>query len=187
MNKIIFFTMSLLSLCMQVGSAAAAETPEIYELRPGDTVMISVWREDTLIRQVVVLPDGSVTFPLIGRVDAAGLSAPELERNIAAKLKKYLPDPIVTVVVVGIDGSRAYVMGKVARPGPVVINGPITVLQAISLVGGLDRFADEDGIKLIRGKAEGQKVIAVNFKDIMSGKNVSTNVQLRAGDTLVVP
>jgi polysaccharide export outer membrane protein len=187
MNKIIFFAMSLLSLCMQAGSAAAAEASEVYELRPGDTVMISVWREDTLVRQVVVLPDGSVTFPLIGRVDAAGLSAPELERNIAAKLKKYLPDPIVTVVIVGIDGSRAYVTGKVARPGPVVINGPITVLQAISLVGGLDRFADEDGIKLIRGKAEGQKVIAVNFKDIMSGKNVSTNVQLRAGDTLVVP
>lgn len=187
MNKIIFFAISLLLVCADAGAAVAPENPDIYQLRQGDTVMISVWREDTLVRQVVVLPDGSVTFPLIGRVEAAGFSAPDLERSIATKLKKYLPDPIVTVVIVGIDGNRAYVTGKVVRPGSVTINGPITVLQAISMVGGLDRFADANGIKVIRSKPEGQKVIPVNYKDIMSGDNVSTNIQLKAGDTLVVP
>ncbi len=187
MNKIIFCAVSLFLLCVGNASASAADTADVYQLRQGDTVLISVWREDTLIRQVLVLPDGSVTFPLIGRVEAAGLSAPELERSIAAKLKKYLPDPIVTVVIVGIDGSRAYVTGKVVHPGSVVINGPITVLQAISIVGGLDKFADAGGIKVIRARPDGQKVIPVNFKDIMSGSDVSTNIQLKPGDTLVVP
>jgi polysaccharide biosynthesis/export protein len=187
MNNKIFSAISLLVLLMCAGRAFAAARPEIYELHPGDTVQISVWREDTLTRQLVVLPDGSVTLPLIGRVEAAGLSAPDLERNIAVKLKKYLPDPVVTVVIVGIDGSRAYVTGKVAHPGSLIVNGPITVLQAISMVGGLDKFADAGGIKVIRVKQEGQVVIPIKFRDIMSGNDVSTNIRLVAGDTVVVP
>jgi polysaccharide biosynthesis/export protein len=150
-------------------------------------VLISVWREDTLQKEVVVLPDGSITFPLIGRVEVVGLSTPEMEQNITAKLKKYFPEPIVTVVIVGIEGNRAYVTGKVIRPGSLTINGPVTVLQAISMVGGFDKFADESSIKVIRAKADGQEIFPVNYKDIVSGKNISTNIQLKAGDTLVVP
>ncbi|MBU1424362.1 MAG: polysaccharide biosynthesis/export family protein [Gammaproteobacteria bacterium] len=187
MFRKVFFALCLLWLELGSGGAVAADSPEIYQLRPGDRVLISVWREDTLQREVVVLPDGSVTFPLIGRVEVAGLSTPEVEQSITAKLKKYIPEPIVTVVIVGIEGSRAYVTGKVLHPGSLIINGPITVLQAISLVGGLDRFADEGGIKVIRAKADGQEILPVNYKDIISGKNVSTNIQLKAGDTLVVP
>lgn len=187
MNKILLFAISLLLVWTDAGMAVAAENPDIYQLRQGDAVLISVWREDTLTRQMIVLPDGSVTFPLIGRIEAAGLSGPELERSIAAKLKKYLPDPIVTVVIVGIDGNRAYVTGKVVHPGSVVINGPITVLQAISIAGGLDRFADAGGIKVIRARPDGQKVIRIRYADIMSGDDASTNIQLKAGDTLVVP
>jgi polysaccharide export outer membrane protein len=172
---------------MSSGVAAAAEKPEIYQLHQGDKVLISVWREETLQKEVVVLPDGSVTFPLIGRVDVAGLSTPEVEQIITTKLKKYFPEPIVTVVIVGIDGNRAFVTGKVMRPGTLVINGPITVLQAISLVGGFDKFADESSIKVIRAKPDGQEILPVNYKDIISGKNTSTNIQLKAGDTLVVP
>lgn len=187
MSKIKFFTLSLLLACMQAGLAVAADKPDIYQLRQGDTVLISVWREDTLQRQVIVLPDGSVTFPLIGRVEVAGLSTPEVEQRITLKLKEYFPEPIVTVVIVGIDGHRAYVTGKVMHPGPLIISGPITVLQAISLVGGFDRFADESGIKVIRAKPDGQEILPVNYKDIISGKNMSTNIPLKAGDTLVVP
>ena len=98
-----------------------------------------------------------------------------------------LPDPVVTVVVAGIEGNRAYVMGKVIKPGPLIISGPITVLQAFSIVGGFDRFADVSGIKVIRAKPEGQEILPVNYMDIISGKNMSTNIQLRAGDTIVVP
>jgi polysaccharide export outer membrane protein len=181
------FALLLLMACLNSGMAIAADKPDIYQLRQGDRVLISVWREDTLQREVVVLPDGSVTFPLIGRVEVAGLSTPEVEQSITVKLKKYFPEPIVTVVIVGIEGSRAYVTGKVLRPGSLIINGPITVLQAISIVGGLDKFADESGIKVIRSKQEGQEILPVNYKDIISGKNISTNIQLKAGDTLVVP
>jgi polysaccharide export outer membrane protein len=181
------FLLYLLAICSNIEIAMAADKSEIYQLRQGDRVLISVWREDTMQREVIVLPDGSVTFPLIGRVEVAGLSTPEVEQSIATKLKKYFPEPIVSVVIVGIDGSRAYVTGKVLHPGALVINGPITVLQAISIVGGLDRFADEGGIKVIRTKPDGQEILQVNYKDIISGKNISTNILLKAGDTLVVP
>jgi polysaccharide biosynthesis/export protein len=174
-------------VCLSTNVAVAADKPDIYQLRQGDKVLISVWREDTLQREVVVLPDGSVTFPLIGRVEVAGLSTPEVEQSITAKLKKYFPEPIVTVVIVGIEGNRAYVTGKVMHPGSLILNGPITVLQAISIVGGFDKFADESSIKVIRARPEGQEILPVNYKDIISGKNVSTNIQLKAGDTLVVP
>ena len=187
MNKVILFSFYLLSVFLGIELVFAADNPDIYRLRQGDTVLVSVWREDALQRQVVVLPDGSITFPLIGRVEVAGLSTPEAEQRIVSKLKVYFPDPIVAVVIVGIDGNRAFVTGKVMHPGPLIISGPISVLQAISLVGGFDRFADEDGIKVIRTKLGAQEILPVNFRDIMSGKNMSTNIQLKAGDTLVVP
>lgn len=177
----------LLLLCVKVGLADAAEKPDVYHLHQGDKVLISVWREETLQKEVIVLPDGSVTFPLIGRVEVAGLSTPEVEQNITKKLKTYFPEPIVTVVIVGIDGNRAYVTGKVMHPGPVIINGPMSVLQAISMVGGFDKFADESSIKVIRANPDGQAIWPVDYKDIVSGKNISTNIQLKAGDTLVVP
>jgi len=183
MLRIITFSFLFLS----AGFAVAAESSDIYRLRQGDRVLISVWREETLQKEVIVLPDGSITFPLIGRVEVAGQSTPEVEQNLARKLKKYFPEPIVTVVIVGIDGNRAFVTGKVMHPGSLIINGPITVIQAISIVGGFDKFADESSIKVIRESSGGQEVLRVDYKDIVSGKNVSTNIQLKAGDTLVVP
>lgn len=187
MNRIIFFALSLLIVGLKAELAVAVDKPDIYQLRQGDTVLISVWREDALQKQVVVLPDGSITFPLIGRVEVAGLGTPEVERRITAKLKEYLPDPVVTVVIAGIDGNRAYVIGKVMHPGSLIISGPTTVLQAISLVGGFDKFADEGGIKVIRSKSDGQEIFPVHYKEIISGKNMSTNILLKAGDTIVVP
>lgn len=187
MFRMIFILFCLMCVELSSGVAVAVEKPEIYQLHQGDKVLISVWREETLQKEVVVLPDGSVTFPLIGRVEVAGLSTSEVEQSITAKLKKYFPEPIVTVVIIGTDGNRAYITGKVMRPGPLVISGPTSVLQAISIAGGFDKFADESSIKVIRTKADGQVILPVNYKDIISGKNITTNIQLQAGDTLVVP
>lgn len=187
MNRIFFIVFSMFLLCMKTGFVFAADKPDIYQLHQGDKVLISVWREETLQREVVVLPDGSITFPLIGRVEVAGLDTPEVERRITAKLKVYLPDPVVTVTIAATDGNRAYVIGKVIRPGSLIISGPTTVLQAISIVGGFDKFADEGGIKVIRSKSDGQEVFPLRYKDIISGKDMSTNIQLKAGDTIVVP
>lgn len=187
MNRILFAAFSILLIGTTMNLSIAADRSVIYQLRQGDSILISVWREDTLQRQVIVLPDGSVTFPLIGRVEVVGLGTPEVEHLLTTKLKEYFPEPIVTVVIVGIDGNRAYVTGKVIRPGPLILTGPITVLQAISLVGGFDKFADENDIKVIRTISDSQEVIRVNYKDIISGRNMSTNIFLKAGDTLVVP
>lgn len=187
MNRIVFAAISMFYIGIATNLAIASDKTDIYRLRQGDTILISVWREDTLQRQAIVLPDGSITFPLIGRVVVSGLSTPEVEQRITTRLKEYFPEPIVTVVIVGIDGNRAFVTGKVIRPGPLILNGPISVLQAISLVGGFDKFADENDIKVIRSKVEGQEVLRVNYKDIISGRNMSTNILLQAGDTLVVP
>lgn len=187
MNRFIFVALAIFSIAIKIDLAVAADKPDIYLLRQGDTILISVWREDTLQRQVIVLPDGNITFPLIGRVEVAGQSTTEVENRIIKKLKDFIPEPVVTVVIVGIDGNRAYITGKVMHPGPLILSGPISVLQAISLVGGLDRFADESGIKVIRAISNEQKILPVNYKEIISGKNMSTNVLLKAGDTIVVP
>jgi polysaccharide biosynthesis/export protein len=187
MIRMIFIAFFIWFDCIISGLAVAADNQDVYQLRPGDTVIVSVWREDALLKQVVVLPDGSITLPLIGRVDVAGLSTPEVERRITVKLKEFIPEPVVTVVIAAIDGNRAYVMGKVIHSGSLILSGPTTVLQAISIVGGFDKFADEGGIKVIRAKPGGQEILSVNYSDIISGKNMSTNFQLRAGDTIVVP
>jgi len=187
MREILAFTYFMACLFFISDSAAVETVPSLYKLHQGDTVTVSVWREDTLRTQAIVLPDGSITLPLIGRVEVASLSTFEAEQRITDRLKEYLPDPIVSVVVSGIDGNRAYVMGKVLHPGPVVINGPITVLQAISIVGGFEKFADQGNIKVIRTSAGNQEVLPVKYSDIISGKNMSTNIKLQAGDTIVVP
>ena len=191
MFKTIFCALFLLLTDVNAAHAVTADKPDnkpdVYLLRQGDKILISVWREETLQREVVVLPDGSVTFPLVGRVEVTGLSTPEVEQNITAKLKKYLSAPIVSVTIVGLEGHRAYVTGKVVHPGSLIINGPVTVLQAISIAGGFDKFADEGSIKLIREKPNKQEVLPVNYEAIISGKDVSTNVLLKAGDTVVVP
>lgn len=177
----------LATMTLLTGTARADDASEGYRLRQGDIVLVSVWREATLEKETRVLPDGSITFPLAGRIVVAGLPTPEVERLVAAKLKKYIPDPVVSVTVVGIEGSKVFVLGKVVRPGPVALTGPTTVLQALSQAGGLDKFADGDAIRIIRQGKNGQEIINVRYGDFVSGKDLSKNVDLKAGDTILVP
>lgn len=170
------------------GLASAEENNSAYRLHAGDLIFISVWKEEGLQREVRVLPDGSVTFPLAGRVDVAGASVSDVAQRLSGKLKEFLPEPVVTVVVTGIEGNRVYVLGKVNKPGPMVLQGPTSVLQALSIAGGLDKFADEKGIKVIRDSGDGKsQVLPVDFRELSSGKSLTTNFRLIAGDTLLVP
>jgi polysaccharide export outer membrane protein len=187
MVKKLLFALSLIVLCARMEVAEAADKPEIYRLQQGDSLEISVWHEDTMKEKVLVLPDGSISFPLAGRIEVLGLSTPEVEQLIATALKAFIDAPNVTVRIVGISGNTAYVIGKVLHPGPLIISGPLTVLQAISIAGGLDRFADESGIKVIRVKPNDPNLVPIRYKDITSGRDMTTNIQLKAGDTLVVP
>lgn len=116
-------------------------------------------------------------------MDVAGLEATAVAKKIETALKPYLAQPNVSVVVTSTAGNLVYVQGKVIKPGPVPMAGPTAVLQALSMSGGMDKFADESAIKVIRG----QKVMPVRYKDLVSGRDMSTNFQLQAGDTLVVP
>ncbi|BBH45946.1 polysaccharide biosynthesis/export family protein [Pseudomonas sp. KU43P] len=174
-------------LCAWSSASVADDRGWSYPLSPGDKILISVWQEDTLRQETVVLPDGSITFPLAGRIEVAGLDVTAVAKKVTDGLKPYLANPNVSVVVTGTAGNLVYVQGKVIKPGPVPMAGPTAVLQALSMSGGMDKFADESAIKVIRGSGPAQKVLPVRYKDLVSGRDMSTNFQLQAGDTLVVP
>ena len=131
------------TLCIFFTSTSRAEATQPYRLLQGDSLLISVWGEETLqLKEIKVLPDGSISFPLAGRMDVSGLTTSEVESLVSEKLKAFLPDPQVTVIVTGIEGNRVYVVGKVSKPGPILLSSPLSVLQALSLAGLFDKFAD---------------------------------------------
>jgi polysaccharide export outer membrane protein len=178
--------MSLLFLVTAV--SAIAQTDSVYKLRHGDALTVSVWRDEALRMEVRVLPDGSITFPLAGRVEVVGLSTTEAELRVAEKLKKYIPVPVVTVAITATDGNRVYVLGKVVNPGAVTLTSPeTTVLQMLSQVGGLDRFADGNSIRVLRSSPQGKQVLPVRYDDLVKGNQLETNVILLPGDTILVP
>ena len=160
---------------------------EDYLLNPGDQLEISVWGEEALQKQVLVLPDGSISFPLIGVLSAAGSTAAQLQQTISRRLKQYIPEAEVTVSVNQPSGYRIYVIGKVTNPGTYQPSGPIDILQALSLAGGLDRFADKDKIKVLRRSKGRQKAIPFDYDKVIEGKNLESNIILLRGDTVVVP
>lgn len=182
LKSFLFFCFSL------IGAAAWAQAGAPYQLRHGDALTISVWKEEALRMEVRVLPDGSITFPLAGRVEVAGLTTQQVEERIAGKIKQYIPAAVVTVSVTGIDGSRVYVLGKVAEPGLVALVSPsTTVLQVLSQVGGVDKFADANSIRVLRQTSSGPTVLPVRYNDLMRGASLETNVVLLPGDTILVP
>lgn len=171
-----------------VGATAGAQSMAPYQLRHGDALTIAVWKEEALRMEVRVLPDGSITFPLAGRVEVAGLTTRQVEERITSRIKQYIPEAVVTVAVTGIDGSRVYVLGKVAEPGQVTLMSPsTTVLQVLSQVGGVDRFADANAIRVLRQTSTGSTVLPVRYNDLMRGNSLETNVVLLPGDTILVP
>lgn len=180
-----FMMVVLLAL---TSGAAFSQVNAAYTLRHGDALMVSVWRDEALRMEVRVLPDGSITFPLAGRVEVAGLTTPEAEARIAEKLKKYIPEAVVTVSIMATDGNRVYVLGKVVTPGPVTLTSPeTTVLQILSQAGGLDRFADGNAIRVLRSSPKGNQILPVRYNDLIKGSQLETNVVLMPGDTILVP
>lgn len=183
-----FLPRLLLPIFLATGASWVWAQTEPYRLRHGDAVRVSVWRDEALNMEVRVLPDGSITFPLAGRVDVVGASTAEAEARIAAKLKPYIPEAVVTVTIMGLEGSRVYVLGKVVTPGPVVLHSPnTTALQVLSQVGGLDRFADGNSIQVLRETPQGLQTLNVRYNDLLKGNSLNTNVPLKPGDTILVP
>ena len=154
-----------------------------YKIRQGDVLSISVWGDETLAKVIRVLPDGSISFPLAGYINVAGYSSLETATRITEKLKKYLPDPEVTVIVQSTEGNKVYILGKVNTPGAIPLQGPMTILQALSISGGFDRFADLGEIKILRGR----KVLKVPYNELIRGEKLELNFSLQADDTILVP
>ena len=168
-------------------NASLALSDAAYQIKEGDVIQISVWGEDRLNQETRVLPDGSISFPLVGNITVSGRTAPDVEEAITKSLHEYVPDPDVSVVITATEGNRIFVLGKVGSPGSIVMTGPLTVMQALSLAGGLDTFANENKIHILRRSSTGQETLKVRYSDIMSGKDLSSNYQLEAGDTVLVP
>lgn len=172
--------------CAFLGTAHA-DGLAAYEIQPGDVLAISVWKETDLQSEVLVRPDGGLSFPLVGELNANGMSIDALRGQIAAGLKKFVPDPVVTVTLRQIGGNRVYVIGKVNRPGEFPFSKPIDVMQALSLAGGANSFAALDDIRILRREAGKQMALRFRYSEVERGRDLDQNVLLRSGDTVVVP
>jgi len=178
--------LSLASLAgaAQVSGDAAAQ---VYRIGPEDVLEISVWKEDGLRREVLVRPDGGLSFPLVGEIDAAGKTAAQIREELAARLGKYIPDPVVSVSVLKIASNKIYVIGKVNKPGEFVTGRYVDVLQALSMAGGLTPYAAEDSIKIMRKEDGRDLVLPFEYGAVRRGGKLEQNVTLKAGDVVVVP
>ena len=157
-----------------------------YRIGVEDILAISVWRDADLTRDVPVRPDGKISLPLLQDIDAAGKTPRELGEEIQRRLKEYLSNPSVTVIVREVNSLKAYITGEVVRPGQVLLRSPVRLLQGISLVGGLTPFGGRNGIIVYRRSATAEKIIELSYRDIVSGKKPDDNLMLEPGDTVVV-
>lgn len=179
--------LALALLALVALPAHAQEGLPGYKISPEDVLEISVWREEDLQREVIVRPDGGISFPLAGDIQAAGKTPKQLQADITERLETFIPDAVVTVSVVELRGLRVYVSGKVQNPGQFTVGRYIDVLQAIALAGGLTPFADQDGIHVIRRTAEGEKVFDFDYAAVQRGRKLEQNILLESDDIVVVP
>jgi polysaccharide biosynthesis/export protein len=152
-----------------------------------DVLAINVWKEPDISRSIPVRSDGKISLPLVGEVQAAGLTPLTLEKNIAEKLKNFISEPEVTVMVQQINSQKFNILGQVARPGTYGIANSPTVLDAIALAGGFRDFAKRKSIYVLRHSPTGETRLPFNYKEVSEGKNMSQNIQLQPGDTIIVP
>ncbi len=158
-----------------------------YRIGPGDLLGIEVWKDPALTRAVVVLPDGKITFPLIGELLAGGKTVAELKKEIEGKLSRFFQSLVLTVEVRQLNSMQVYVLGRVNSPGRVVLTGNINILQALAIAGGPNSFANRSKIRIFRQEGEKTVIIPFDYDDVTAGKNLETNVMLRRGDVVFVP
>ena len=149
--------------------------------------MISVWKDEHLTREVVVRPDGMISFPLIGDVAATGHTVEDLRLEITKRLARYIPNPHVSVSALKLNSYKIYVMGRVNKPGEYLVGHYTDVLQALSLAGGLTPFASENDIKIIRRDTGEERVFGFRYGDIQKGRDLKQNILLQRGDVVMVP
>ena len=170
---------------MVVGKAAGVAQGD-YLIGPGDILEIAEWKNPDLTKTVAVLPDGKITFPLLGEVVVAGKSAEQVTQEITQALKPFVPAPNVSVVIHQVNSLLIYVIGKVNNPGRFVVNADINVLQALAMAGGLNSFAKRDKISVFRGGGGKTDIFAFDYDAVSEGKALEQNIVLKRGDVVVV-
>lgn len=181
---LLFSFIAVVTLCV---SPAVSENGKQYLVGPGDILEISVWKDESLSREIVIPPDGVISFPLIGDIDTQGLSVANIEDIVTRKIKEYVPDAFVTVMLLEIKSLNVYVIGKVNNPGVYSIFLNTNVMQALSMAGGLNPFASEKNIQILRRRNEVPSKIPFNYKEVIEGENLEQNIVLQRGDVIVVP
>ena len=169
-------------------SSATKPHDDNFVIGNDDMLAINVWKEPDISRSIPVRSDGKISLPLVGEVQATGQTPLKLEQDIAAKLKNYIAEPEVTVIVQQINSQKFNILGQVSRPGSYPINNSATVLDAIAVAGGFRDFAKQKSIYVLRQNADGSQTrMSFNYKEVVKGKNPAQNVKLQPRDTIVVP
>jgi len=175
------------------GAAAASVVtgaivpPPGYVIGVEDVLAVMFWREKDISSEVAVRPDGKITLPLVNDIEAAGLTPDELRDRVNKVASQFVEDPNATVVVKAINSRKVFITGQVPKPGAYQLLGPTTVLQLIAMAGGVAEYADAENISIMRTEAGHPKAIRFNYKDVKKRKNLAQNIELKPGDTIVVP
>jgi polysaccharide export outer membrane protein len=186
-SMLALFSLTIIGLIFVPHSWADETEPPPYRIGPSDVLNIFVWKEAELTQDVTVLPDGRITFPLIGEVLAQGQTISDLRKTFVEKLEKFITAPEVTVVVKATNSQVIYTIGKVNAQGPRALLANMTVLQAISASGGFNEWADTKNISIIRREKEKEIRYRFNYNEFIAGKNLDQNIVLKPNDTIVVP
>ena len=158
-----------------------------YRLNPGDILSISVWNEEALQQDVLVLPDGTISFPLVGILQVSNRTPGQVQKEIKEKLSRLIPDPEINLSIKAVEGNNIFIIGKVIRPGRFPMTRPTDIVQALSLAGGFTPYAKTEDIQILRRTGKKQKVIKFDYSKIADGQAMQTNILLQSGDTIVVP
>jgi polysaccharide export outer membrane protein len=176
-----------ISPTVEAQAAAAQVVEETYQLGPEDAIEISVWKEPDLTKQLAIRPDGKISYPLIGEIEASGKTVKQLREEISKRLEKYVTDAQVTVLLLKAQHYKIYVVGKVNKPGEFVVGRPASVMQALAMAGGLTPFASPTRIVILRRLGDKEQTLPFNYKDVSRGRFLDQNVTLLPGDVVVVP
>jgi polysaccharide export outer membrane protein len=172
----------------QQSGAKEPVSPDEYRVGAGDVLQILVWREpDASLPETIVQADGKISVPLIGEVEAAGLTVEELQKSLVEKMDRYIHNAVVTVHAKQINSRKVYVMGAVKKEGPILLMRPMTVLQALNEAGGFTEFAKKKKIYILRKVDGKQQKLPFDYTEVVKGKNLQQNITLMLDDTIVVP
>lgn len=185
MKKLLFLLAVLCSMSALPLPAHAEEPP--FTIIPGDVLQITVWKEEGLDREVLVLQDGTITFPLIGSLQVQGKTPSDVQASVKEKLAKLIPEASVTVAVKAALGHTVNVVGQVVKPGEIVMGRRLSAIQALSQAGGLTPYASEGSIIVLRRNGEEETTIKIPYSDIIKGKKLDQDILLNPGDVIVVP